>query len=505
MAKIKVKVKTGTLHKEPCEIGVLCLFEQAPLSPVAKVLDKALGKAISNLLKKGEFKPGLNKSYLLHTYGKVPAKRLLLLGLGKKKDLSFDKLRQTTATAARETRDLGLKGLTLPLYPIVLNYVSKTSQSIVEGALLGLYRFERFRHPEPEEKRELETVTLLVEGARQLGEAKRGVRRGETIAEAACFTRDLVNLPPNEATPDMLARTARDMSRRLGLKVKVWKGDALKKLGMGGIIAVGKGSSNPPQLVALEYGVRGRGDTIALVGKGVTFDSGGISIKPSRDMDKMKGDMAGAATVLGAISALARLKVPLHIIGLLPLAENMPSGTASRPGDIITCFGGKTVEIINTDAEGRLIVGDALAYARRYKPRAMIDLATLTGACVVALGNAATGMLGNSEELKKRIKEAGEASWERVWELPLWDEYDELMKSDIADMKNAGAGVAGAIVGACFLKKFVEDYPWVHLDIAGTAWADKNGPYWKEGGTGAGVRLLVELLSGWTKFPGKNK
>ena len=503
MAKIKIRVKTGTLHKEPCEIGVLCLFEQSPLSPVAKVLDKALGRAISNLLKKGEFKPGLNKSYLLHTYGKVPAKRLLLLGLGKKKDLSFDKLRQATATAARETRDLGLKGLTLPLYPIVLNYVSKTSQSVAEGLLLGLYRFERFKHPEPEEKRELETVTLLVEGARQLGEAKRGVRRGETIAEAACFTRDLVNLPPNEATPDMLTRTARDAARRLGLRVKVWKGDALKKLGMGGIIAVGKGSSNPPQFVTLEYGTRGRGDTVALVGKGVTFDSGGISIKPSRDMDKMKGDMAGAATVLGAIRALARLKVPLHIIGLLPLAENMPSGTASRPGDIITCLGGKTVEIITTDAEGRLIVGDALAYARRYKPRAMIDLATLTGACVVALGNTATGMLGNNEELKKRIKEAGEASWERVWELPLWDDYDELIKSDIADMKNAGPGVAGAITGACFLKKFVEDSPWVHLDIAGTAWADKNGPYWREGGTGAGVRLLVELLSGWTRFPGK--
>ncbi|HLA36909.1 MAG: leucyl aminopeptidase [Omnitrophica bacterium RIFCSPLOWO2_12_FULL_50_11] len=503
MAKIKIRVKTGTLHKEPCEIGVLCLFEQSPLSPVAKVLDKALGRAISNLLKKGEFKPGLNKSYLLHTYGKVPAKRLLLLGLGKKKDLSFDKLRQATATAARETRDLGLKGLTLPLYPIVLNYVSKTSQSVAEGLLLGLYRFERFKHPEPEEKRELETVTLLVEGARQLGEAKRGVRRGETIAEAACFTRDLVNLPPNEATPDMLTRTARDAARRLGLRVKVWKGDALKKLGMGGIIAVGKGSSNPPQFVTLEYGTRGRGDTVALVGKGVTFDSGGISIKPSRDMDKMKGDMAGAATVLGAIRALARLKVPLHIIGLLPLAENMPSGTASRPGDIITCLGGKTVEIITTDAEGRLIVGDALAYARRYKPRAMIDLATLTGACVVALGNTATGMLGNNEELKKRIKEAGEASWERVWELPLWDDYDELIKSDIADMKNAGPGVAGAITGACFLKKFVEDSPWVHLDIAGTAWADKSGPYWKEGGTGAGVRLLVELLSRWSKFPAR--
>src|SRR3989338_3785717 len=462
MAKTKVKVKTGTLYKEPCEIGVLYLFEQSPLSPVAKVMDKALGRAISNLLKKGEFKPGLNKSYLLHTYGKVPAKRLLLLGLGKKKDLSFDKLRQATATAARETRDLGLKGLTLPLYPIVLNYVSKTSQSIVEGALLGLYRFERFKHPEPEEKRELETVTLLVEGARQLGEA-----------------------------------------RRPGLKVKVWKGDALKKLGMGGIIAVGKGSSNPPQLVALEYGTRGRGDTVALVGKGITFDSGGISIKHSRDMDKMKGDMAGAATVLGAIRALARLKLPLHIIGLLPLAENMPSGTASRPGDIVTCFGGKTVEIITTDAEGRLVVGDALAYARRYKPRAIIDLATLTGACVVALGNTATGMIGNNEEVKKRIKEAGNASWERVWELPLWDDYDELIKSDIADMKNAGPGVAGAIVGACFLKKFVEDSPWVHLDIAGTAWADKNGPYWREGGTGAGVRLLVELLSGWTRFPGK--
>lgn len=503
MAKLKVKVKLGTLPKEPCEMGVLYLFEKSRLSPVARVMDKALDGAISGLLRKGEFKPGLNKSYLLHTYGKVPARRLLLLGLGKEKDLSPDKLRQATATAAREARDLGLRGLTLPLHPMVLNDAGKTAQAVTEGILLGLYRFDRFKRPEPEEKKELESVTLLADKAIQLGRAKGGVRRGETVSEAACFTRDLVNLPSNEATPSMLVQTARDMARRLGLKVRVWKGDALKKLGMGGIINVGKGSNNPPQFVTLEYGKKGRGDTVALVGKGITFDSGGISIKPAKDMDKMKGDMAGAASVMGAIRALARLRVPLHIVGLLPLAENMPSGTASRPGDIITCLGGKTVEIITTDAEGRLVVADALAYAKRYKPRAIIDLATLTGACVVALGHTAAGMLGNNQELKKRIKEAGEASWERVWELPLWDEYDELIRSDIADMKNAGPGVAGAIAGACFLKKFVEDYPWVHLDIAGTASSDKGGPYWREGGTGMGVRLLVELLSNWSRFPGK--
>jgi leucyl aminopeptidase len=505
MEKIKVKVKTGTLSEEPCEIGALYLFEESPLSPLARTLDKALDKAISSLIKRGEFKPSLNRSYLLQTYGKVPARRLLLLGLGKKKDFSPEKLRQATATAAREARDLGLKELTLPLQPIVEKEASKTSQALVEGALLGLYHFERFKHPEPEERKALKAITLLVEEERQLGEARGGAKRGETISEATCFTRDLVNLPSNEATPSMLAQTARDMARELGLKVKVWKGEALRKLGMGGIITVGKGSNNPPQFVALEYGRKGKGDTVVLVGKGVTFDSGGISIKPSREMDKMKGDMAGVAAVLGTMRALARARreVPLHVVGLLPLAENMPSGTASRPGDIITCLGGKTVEIITTDAEGRMIVADALSYALRYKPKAIIDLATLTGACVVALGNFASGMLGNNEELKKRIKEAGEATWERVWELPLWEEYDELMKSDVADMKNAGPGVAGAIVGACFLKKFVKDSPWVHLDIAGTAWADKNGPYWREGGTGAGVRLLVELLSRWSKFPGK--
>lgn len=504
MQKMRVKVKPGTLQEEPCEIGALYLFEDAPLGPLVEALDKALDGAISRLLKSGEFVPGLNKSYLLHTYDKVPAKRLLLLGLGKEKDFSPEKLRQATATAAREARDLGLKELTLSLRPIVFNDVPKTSQAIVEGALLGLYRFVRFKHPEKaEEKKELRSLTLLVEEGRQLKEAKEGAKRGEIISEAACFTRDLVNLPSNEATPAMLAKTARDMARELGLKVGVWSGNAVERLGMGGIISVGKGSNNPPQFVTLEYGRKGRGDTVALVGKGVTFDSGGISIKPSREMDKMKGDMAGAAAVLGAVRALAKLRVPLHVVGLLPLAENMPSGTASRPGDIITCLGGKTVEVITTDAEGRMLVGDALAYALRYKPKAVIDLATLTGACVVALGNFASGMFGNNDELKNRVKEAGEAAWERVWELPLWDEYDELMKSDIADMKNAGPGVAGAIIGACFLKKFVDDYPWVHLDIAGTAWADKTGTYWREGGTGVGVRLLVELLSRWTRFPGK--
>ncbi len=502
MANLKIKVKPGSVPKEPCEIGVLYLFEESPLGPMAETLDEAVDKTISTLIEKGEFKPGLNSTYLLHTYGKVPPERLLLVGLGKEKDFSVDKLRQATATAAKEARSLGFKGLTLPIYPVISNDVVKTSQAITEGTLLGLYRFSRFKHPEPEEKKELESVALLVEETRQLEGAKEGIRRGEIISEATCFVRDLVNLPANEATPAMLAKTAKNMARELGLKVKVWEGEALEKLGMGGIVGVGKGSVNSPRFVVLEYGVKGRADTVALVGKGVTFDSGGISLKPWKEMDKMKGDMAGAASVLGALRALAKLKVPLHVIGLIPLAENMPGGAAIRPGDIITCLGGKTIEIITTDAEGRLIVADALAYATRYKPRAIIDLATLTGACVVALGEITTGLMGNNEELKKRIKEAGEATHERVWELPLWDDYDELIKSDIADMKNAGPGVAGAITGACFLKKFVGDYPWVHLDIAGTAWADKNGPYWREGATGVGVRLLSELLSNWAKFPG---
>lgn len=523
---MKVNVKIGELLKTRCEIAVLGLFEGAGLSTsdrLARGFDKALQGAISKTLKSGDFKGKLNTTFLLPTYDKTPARRLLLVGLGKEKDFTLDRARQAAGTAVKAVQGLGIKDITI--HPF--NYMDRPSlprnkfggrkgrpsasggpslglvcQAMAEGTILGSYRFKQFKHPSgtEEETREVEALTFIVEGQKDLEQAKNGARKGEVSAQAQCLARDLVNLPANEATPTMLARRARKMARELGLRINVLSRRDMERLGMNCLLGVSKGSAQAPQFIILQYGRKGRGDTVALVGKGVTFDSGGISLKPAQDMEKMKYDMAGVAAILGTFMALARLKPPLHIVGLLPCAENMPGGTASRPGDVLTCLGGKSVEIISTDAEGRMILADALAYARRYKPRVVIDLATLTGACVVALGVHAIGMMGTSDELKNRLSQAGQTSWERVWELPLWEEYAEQIKSDIADLKNVGGKEAGAITAAFFLSRFIEGYPWVHLDIAGTAWADKEGPYTPKGATGVGVRLLVELLTRWEKF-----
>lgn len=498
---MKLTVRYGTLVKERAEIIVLGLFDAPRITPVLRRFDKALGGEISRLIKSGDFRPRLNKTFLLPTYGLLPTKRLLLIGLGKENEFTLDKVRQVSGTALKTVQGFGIKGVTSQLYPLK-DSVEQVSRAMAEGAVLGLYRFDRFKHLEPDEAKEVKSLTIVVEDKARLGGAKGGARRGQLIAEAACQARDLVNLPGSEATPSMIANEAKKLGRRSGIKVRVLSADTMKRLGMNGVLGVSRGSAQPPKFVILEYGKRRPGqDTVVLVGKGVTFDSGGISIKPSQDMDKMKYDMAGAGTVLSAFRVFARLRPKAHLVGLLPCVENMPSGKAMKPGDIISCMGGKTVEVANTDAEGRLILADALAYTKRYKPTAVVDIATLTGACVVALGRLAMGMMGNNEELRKRVREAGDAAHERVWELPLWDEYGEAIKSTIADVKNIGDGSAGTITGAKFLEKFVDKTPWVHLDIAGVAWNDKDAPYIPKGASGIGVRLLVELIMNWGKFP----
>jgi leucyl aminopeptidase len=312
------------------------------------------------------------------------------------------------------------------------------------------------------------------------------------------LARDLENAPGNEIYPETLAATAQQSVKKYGYRCEVWDKKKIETMGFGGLLAVNSGSTRPPRFIILEYNA-GRKDleTVVLVGKGITFDSGGISIKPASGMAEMKMDMSGAAAVIGTLEASARLKLPVHLVGLIPTTENMPSGSSMRPGDIITHYGGKTSEVDNTDAEGRLILADALAYAEKFKPSAVIDLATLTGAVVVALGHHATGMFGNDDELMARLKEAGDKSFERVWQMPLFDEYEKQIKSDIADVKNVGGRWAGAITAAWFLKKFIGDYKWVHLDIAGTAILEDELPYSPKGGSGVGVRLLTEMLKNW--------
>jgi leucyl aminopeptidase len=349
------------------------------------------------------------------------------------------------------------------------------------------------------------SFTLCFERGADLRAARAAARTGVILAESQNVARQLSNEPANALPPAALAAAAQRVAREAGLRVRVLDVAEMKRRKMGGILAVGGGSANPPRLIVLEHGraagkARGgrRRDTICLVGKGITFDSGGISIKPSASMEEMKHDMSGAAAVVGALRACALLGVPQHVVGVIGAAENLPSATAYRPGDIVTTMSGKTIEVLNTDAEGRVVLADALHFARsEFEPASMIDLATLTGACVVALGKWATGLFGNDEKLCERVRRAGEATGERAWPMPLWDEHKKHVRSQIATVKNSGGRDAGASTAAGFLAAFVGDTPWVHLDIAGTAWVTKAGPYQPLGATGVGVRLLLELLRAW--------
>lgn len=502
---MRVTVKVGPLEKEVTEALVVSLFEKDGLAPQSLIqLDQALGGMIQDLIDSGDFSGKADQSSLLYTRGVIPARRVLVIGLGKKEKFDLDKVRQAMGKASRQLQKMGVKqasasvpGLDISGLPGALRS-SAAAQAATEGAVLATYQFREFKTADPEEVKEMDELVLIEPQPERVQEIEEGARAGEIIAQAANGARNLINGPGNFVTPRALGEEAERLARRWNLKCQVLDEVAIKELGMGGLMGVAQGSHQPPRFVILEYNQAPEGTApIVLVGKGLTFDSGGISIKPAQDMDAMKYDMSGAAAVLGTLQATAALELPLNVIGLIPTTENMPNGTAIKPGDVIRSLSGKTIEVINTDAEGRLVLADALDYAKRYKPAAVIDLATLTGACVVALGHLASGLLGNDPELIHRIKRASEISGERVWELPLWEEYAEQIKSDVADVKNTGGRPAGTITGAAFLSKFAEGLRWAHLDIAGTAWTDKEKPYHPKGSTGVGVRLLVQMLRDW--------
>ncbi|OOP55923.1 MAG: leucyl aminopeptidase [Candidatus Brocadia carolinensis] len=504
---MKINVKVGTVEKEAAEILVFYLFEDMKIMSKSLVYcNEVLHNSISEFIKEKEFIAKLNKTMVLPTYGKMPARRIMLVGLGKKKDVTLDKIRQAAGTTTSILRDMGISESTCVMDSVDITVpLSEWCQAYVEGARLALYKFQRYKYVSPEERHELKVLNLLFSQKDVSTTVRTAVTCGEIIADAVSLTRDLINTPSRDKTPAILADCAIKIAKEYGMQCKVMSLPELKKLGMGGLLGVAQGSVQPPKFIILDYNARAKNrDTLVFIGKGITFDSGGICLKQAKDMDLMKSDMSGTAAVIGAITALSRMKVPHRIIGLMPCTENMPGGSAMKPGDIIKFSSGKTAEVANTDAEGRLILADALAYAENYHPQAVIDLATLTGSCVVALGTVVTGMMGNNEALKKRVQIAGEKSWERVWELPLWEEYQEQIKSDIADIKNVGGSHGGAITAACFLSKFAEKYPWVHLDIAGTAWCEKGGAYTQKGASGVGVRLLVELVRNWAKFPEKH-
>lgn len=487
---MNIQLTAGPAATLPVDTLILGLFEdEKALSPAAKAIDSAFGGVVSNLLALGDFKPELNKTFPLFLQGEI--KRLILLGLGKRSELSLEKLRQAAGTGVKAAR--ARKASRAALAGLAWQDEAAMVQAVVEGAELSLYTFEECKsEPEAETFAHLSLVLEAV-----TPEAEAALRNGKLIGEAVNWARTLVNRPSNKLSATDLATEATMMAVSRGLSCRVYGKQELKAMGFGCLLGVNAGSTRPPAFIVVEYMGGKPGDKpYALVGKGLTFDTGGLCIKPAAGMEEMVSDMAGAAAVLGTIRALADLKVPVNVVGCIASTDNVPSASAYRPGDILTSYKGLTVEVIDTDAEGRIVLSDALAYAdKHYDPKATIDLATLTGSIIVALGGHVTGLFSNDQSLSDGLYQSGQATGERVWPMPTWEVYADRAESDIADLKNASPLRGDAINAAKFLEKFAGERPWAHLDIAGPAWLDSERPYEPRGGTGHGIRLLVDFLS----------
>jgi leucyl aminopeptidase len=419
--------------------------------------------------------------------------RILLVGLGKEKEFREKEFASAVRSAVKVLNETGAFDATLFLteLPVRKHSITWRVRQTVIAALDATYKFDQFKSKKEEIRRPLRKLTISVERRNELAPAEEGLLQGQAIAEGVALTKTLGNLPPNICHPSYLAEQAKGMAATFKLDCEILEREDMDKLGMHSLLAVARGSHQPPKLIVLSYrGARASEKPVVLVGKGVTFDTGGISLKPGAEMDEMKYDMCGAASVLGTMQAVARMALPINLTVIVPATENMPGGNATRPGDIVTSMSGQTIEILNTDAEGRLILCDALTYAERFDPDTLIDVATLTGACVVALGSVATGLFANKDSLARDLQDAGEEANDRAWHMPLWDDYQDLLKSPFADMANIGGRWGGAISAACFLSRFTKKFDWAHLDIAGTAW--KSGA--DKGATGRPVPLLTHYL-----------
>ncbi len=477
---------------------VIAFFEdKLNLSNEIASFDKTLGNVISNSIKNKDFKAEEGEKKLLYLNARI--KYLALLGLGKEEKFSLNKLMGNIAALSRKLRSSGIKSFTICMdsfknksYDNAL-YLEKIAQSII----LSLYRFNRFKTKDLDKIKSIGAAAVIVD-KNGINESKKTVSEAIIFAEAVNKTRDLVNTPPNIASPVYVADYAREIAKKNNLKCAILDERQIEKLGMECFMAVAKGSANKPRLVILEYNGSGSEKPIVLVGKGVTFDTGGINVKLPAFMLNMKDDKAGACGIINILEACAKLKLKLNVVGIAALAENMVSGKSYRPDDVLKSYSGITVEVTNTDAEGRLVLADALSYSLKYKPKAVIDFASLTGASIIALGYFASPVLGNNQELIDKIKSASEKSLEKVWQFPLWEEYEELIKSDIADIRHVHEGIdAGVIVGAIFLKNFVNDAPWLHIDIGNTVWAKSEKGCTVKGATGFGVLLLLNFLKDW--------
>jgi leucyl aminopeptidase len=493
---MQVTVESGDIARREVACVVVNLFEGVTVPGGATgAVDGALGGMISELIAAGDIRGKRGELTLLHSFGRIPAARVLVAGLGKSGDFTADRARDVSATVARH-----LRGKRVGEYATIAHGAGiggmapdVAAQAVAEGTLLGLYRFDRHKKAD-DDAGELQAVTIVERDQARLATMQQAAQRGAVLAEATAWARDLQNEPANVLTPTEFAARAEAMARDAGLGFHVYDREWAEQQGMGAFLGVAQGSHQPPKFMIATYagGVEGR--PLGLVGKGITFDTGGISIKPAQGMEEMKGDMSGGAAVMAAMMAIARLKPKINVTAIVPATENMPGGSATKPGDVLRAMNGKTIEVVNTDAEGRLILADALSYGiAKLDIWPVVDVATLTGAISVALGDVAFGVFANNDALVDRLREAAAAAGEKCWQLPMFEEYKELNKSHVADVKNSGGRNAGSIAAAFFLKEFVDDRPWAHLDIAGVDFFDKEKGVITRGGSGIPVRTLVNL------------
>jgi leucyl aminopeptidase len=492
---LKIEVIVGDIAQIEADAIVLSLFEgeEKPSGATAAV-DKALDGAISSLVSRNQIKGKADDVSIVHTFGKLPARIVAVVGLGKHEDLNVDRIRGAAGQFCRTLRKLSCHKIATIFHGAGAAGIGldASAGAITEGALLGLYSFSKYKKPDSED---IEEMRIVAKEGEKVPTVESAIDKARIVASATNLARDMVNEPANYMTPSQMADIAREIARKYSLKFKAFDREDMETMGMEALLGVASGSNQPPKLITLAY----KGDehsekTLGFLGKGITFDSGGISIKPSEGMEDMKGDMAGAASVMTAVGAIGQLKPRINVTAIIPATENLPSGTALKPGDILKAMNGKTIEVISTDAEGRLILADALSYAVKQGLSPLIDLATLTGACRVALGLLYSGVFGNDQNLVDKVLKAAERTGEKMWQLPMPEEYKEQIKSEVADIKNTGNRYGGAITAALFLAEFVDNTPWVHLDIAGPRLSSKEGGYMVKGAAGFGVRTLVELV-----------
>ena len=489
---MEFSIKSGNPEKQRTGCVVVGIFQTRKLSPAAEAIDRASGGHLSEILHYGDMDGKLGATLLLHKVPNMLCDRVLLVGLGKEREFHDKEYRDAIRAAIKALDDGASIDATIYLTELPVKR-RDIAWKIEQGAIVAkeaTYRFEQLKSKPDETKRQLRRLTLSVSRRAELAVGEAALQQGLAIAAGMTLAKNLGNLPGNICTPTYLAQQAQELAAAHQFKLEVLEQADMEALKMGSLLSVARGSRQPPKLIVLQYnGADAKQKPVVLVGKGITFDAGGISLKPPAEMDEMKYDMSGAGAVLGTFKAVAELKLPLNLVGIIPACENLPDGDANKPGDIVTSMSGQTIEVLNTDAEGRLILCDALTYAERFKPEVVVDIATLTGACVIALGHVATGLFANDQKLADEILAAGDDAWDRAWQLPLWEDYQEQLRSNFADMANIGGRPAGSVTAACYLARFTRKLRWAHLDVAGTAWRSGR----EKGSTGRPVPLLVRL------------